>query len=258
VIKGRRVLAVSLARGGSKSIPKKNIALICGRPLISYTIDAARQSQYIDDFIVSTDDEEIAAVASKLGADVPFRRPPELSTDTASSAGALCHAVLYMEQLRQQKYDIIVELMVTNPLKTSEQIDTSVEMLHARQADSVIAVTQVWDQHPARIKKIEDGRILDFCIHEPREMRRQDLTPSAYVRCGSIYTLNRDYLLATRNRYGSDKSYALIIPEDESVNIDSVTDFQIAELRIARRLASHKLRAVDGYPSSDVPSNQSP
>lgn len=234
--KNKRILAVTLARGGSKSIPKKNIAMVCAKPLIGYTFEAAQGSKYVDDYIVSTDDDSISEVAAKYGVSVPFSRPAHLSSDTASSADALIHAVEFMESKNGFKYDVIVELMATNPLKTSRQIEESIETLVDKDADSVIAVTRVYDQHPARIKKIVDGKIEDFCIHEPREARRQDLSPAAYIRCGSIYTLNRDYLMTTRNRYGSAKSYPMIVPDDETVNIDSVVDFHIAEILLKNRM----------------------
>lgn len=239
--KEKKILAITLARGGSKSIPKKNIALIDGKPLIAYTFEAAKACKYIDDYIVSTDDDSISDVAKSYAVEVPFKRPSDISSDTASSAAALIHAVNFMESKNNVKYDVIVELMATNPMKTPEQIGQSIEMLVDKQADSVIAVVQVFDQHPARIKKIVDGKLEDFCIHEPREARRQDLTPAAYLRCGSIYTLDRDYLMTTKNRYGSANSYPIIVPEDQSVNIDSVLDFHIAEILLQQRRKSENI-----------------
>ena len=135
-----------------------------------------------------------------------------------------------MEEKNQRKFDYVIELMATNPLKTNLQIDEAIEILHTKKADSVIAVTRVFDQHPARIKKIDkNGKLQNFCVEEPLEARRQDLEPPAYIRCGSIYAIRRDYLLKTGHRYGSENSYALIIPEEKSVNIDNLQDFKFAE-----------------------------
>ena len=237
MINGKKILAITLARGGSKSIFKKNIALLAGKPMLGYTVDAAKASRFIDRYIVSTDDTEIADVARQLGVDVPFLRPATLSTDTASSGDALFHAVQTMEEMDKCRYDIIVELMATNPLKTTEQIDQSIAMIAESGADSVIAVTRVLDQHPARIKRIENGRLIDFCIEEPREARRQDLSPAAYIRCGSIYTLDRDFLMRTKHRYGSAHSLALVVDENESANIDSKADFYLAEAMLRERAA---------------------
>jgi CMP-N,N'-diacetyllegionaminic acid synthase len=233
MINNKKVLAVTLARGGSKSVKNKNIKLLAGKPLIAYTVDAANASAYIDDYIVSTDDTDIESVCQSLNVNVPFRRPKHLATDSATSGDALFHAVESMEKINGFKYDYVIELMATNPFKTSRQIDDAIEMLHNNSADSVIAVTRVYDQHPARIKKLDEaGRLENFCVDEPLEARRQDLTPAAYIRCGSIYAISRDFLMATKSRYGSKESYALIIPEDESVNIDNAHDFALAELLI--------------------------
>ncbi|BBD09580.1 cytidylyltransferase domain-containing protein [Desulfovibrio ferrophilus] len=236
MINGKKVLGVTLARGGSKSVPKKNIRPLAGKPVIAYTIEAAKRSAYLDDYIVSTDDQEIADVSASFGARIPFLRPVNLATDTATSGDALVHAVAYVEQETGEKFDYVVEMMATNPLKTTAQIDQAIEMLDAKKADSVIAVTRVYDQHPARIKKLDDeGRLEDFCIPEPLEARRQDLTPPAYIRCGSIYTIRRDYLMETKARYGSQESYALVIPDDESINVDTELDFAVAEILMQRQ-----------------------
>jgi CMP-N,N'-diacetyllegionaminic acid synthase len=227
-----RILGLTLARGGSKSVPRKNIKPIAGLPLIGYTIAEALKSKFITRYIVSTDDEEIRQVAIECGADAPFLRPSEFSTDEASSVSAMQHAVDWVELQEGVKYDYIVELMCTNPMKTVEDIDASIEKLISTQADSVIAVHQLEDHHPARIKKIVDDKIVDFCIAEILESRRQDLKPKAYIRSGSIYALKRDYLMIDGNRYGSDNSRPYILPQERAVNIDTEVDFMIAELML--------------------------
>jgi CMP-N-acetylneuraminic acid synthetase len=224
-----RILGLTLARGGSKSVPRKNIKPIAGLPLIGYTITEALKSKFITRYIVSTDDEEIQQVAIQCGAEAPFLRPREFSTDSASSVSAMQHAVDWVEQQEGVKYDYIVELMCTNPMKTVEDIDASIEKLIFTQADSVIAVHQLEDHHPARIKKIVDDKIVDFCITEIPESRRQDLKPEAYIRSGSIYALKRDYLMIDGKRYGSDNSRPYILPQERAVNIDTEIDFMLAE-----------------------------
>jgi len=232
--KESRILGITLARGGSKSIPRKNIKPIAGVPLIGYTIDEALKSKLITRYIVSTDDEEIQQVAIKCGAEAPFLRPSEFSTDKASSVAALQHAVNWIEKQEDVKYDYVVELMCTNPMKTVEDIDASIEKLISTKADSVIAVHILEDHHPARIKKIVDDKIVDFCIKEIPESRRQDLNPDAYIRSGSIYALKRDYLMTDGRRYGSDNSRPYILPPERSVNIDTEIDFLIAELLLEK------------------------
>jgi CMP-N-acetylneuraminic acid synthetase len=229
-----RILGLTLARGGSQSIPRKNIKLIAGIPLIGYTISEALKSKFITRYIVSTDDEEIQQIAIEYGADAPFLRPREFSTNEASSVAAMQHAVNWVEQQEGVKYDYVIELMCTNPMKTVEDIDASIEKLIATKADSVIAVHQLEDHHPARIKKIVNNKIVDFCISEIPESRRQDLKPEAYIRSGSIYALQRDYLMIEGKRYGSDDSRPYILPQERAVNIDTEIDFMIAELMLSK------------------------
>jgi CMP-N-acetylneuraminic acid synthetase len=135
----------------------------------------------------------------------------------------------WLEQQEGQKYDYVVEMMCTNPMKTVEDIDACIEKLTSSGADSVIAVHQLKDHHPTRIKKIIDDRIVDFCIPEIPESRRQDLKPEAYIRSGSIYALRRDHLMIEGRRYGSIESRPYILPEERAVNVDTEIDFLVAE-----------------------------
>lgn len=230
MISNKNVLAITLARGGSKSIYKKNIALLKNKPLISYTINAALDSKYIDEYIISTDDKEIADVAENLGATIPFLRPENLSSDTASSADALIHAVNAYEEITKKKYDYIIELMCTNPFKSGEMIDDIISTLDRNEkADAVITVERLLDHHPARIKKIEDGYIRDFCVEEELESRRQDLKPEAYIRNGNIYALRRDLLMIQKARYGTNFCIPYYKEDVPSANIDEPSDFYKAE-----------------------------
>lgn len=225
----KKILAITLARGGSKSVPRKNIRAINQIPLIAYTIAEALRSRYITSYVVSTDDEEIRNVATRYGARAPFLRPAELSTDTATSVSAMQHAVQWMEALEGLKYDYVIELMCTNPLKTVVDIDACIEKLIVTGADSVIAVHKLEDHHPIRIKKIVDDKIIDFCLPETPEMRRQDLQPDAYIRSGSIYALKRDHLMVDGRRFGSQNSRPYILPEQRAINVDTELDFLVAE-----------------------------
>lgn len=229
-----KILGVTLARGGSISVPKKNIKPICGIPLIAYTITEALKSKYITKYIISTDDEEIKEIAMNYGAEVPFLRPKELATDTASSADAINHAVQFIEEEENCKYDYIIELMCTNPLKTVEDIDACIEKLIKTSADSVIAVHKLEDHHPIRIKKIVNDQIVDFCLPEIPETRRQDLKPDAYVRSGSIYAVKRDELTLHNRRYGTKESRPYILPPERAVNVDTLIDFLVAEKLIEK------------------------
>ena len=234
-----RILALTLARGGSKSVPGKNIRPISGIPLIAYTIAEARLSKYISRYIVSTDNEGIREVAIRYGAEAPFLRPSEYSTDTASSVSAMQHATAWVEQQEGVKYDFVIELMCTNPMKTVEDIDAAIEKLLETGADSVIAMHKLEDHHPIRIKKIIADKIVDFCLPEVPEMRRQDLRPDAYIRSGSIYALRRDHLMVDGRRFGSANSRPYILPPERSVNVDTEIDFLIAERLMAQSPRSY-------------------
>ena len=200
------ILGITLARGGSKSVYKKNIRELCGKPLIAYTISEALKSNFLTRYIISTDDPEIKNIAEKNGAEVPFIRPADLATDKASSMVALKHAIDFVEKEEGISYDYVVELMCTNPLKTVNDIDSCINKLIQTGADSVIAVHKLDDHHPIRIKKIVEDRIVDFCLSEPLDSRRQDLKPNAYIRSGAIYALKRDELMIRNNRYGTKES----------------------------------------------------
>lgn len=252
-----RVLAVILARGGSKSVPRKNIRLILGVPLIAYTIHEALKSKFIDRLIVSTDSEEIRKVAVDYGAQAPFLRPEHLSTDTATSIDAMVHAADWVENEEDNTYDFVVELMPTNPMKTVEDIDAVLEKLITTKADSVIGVTKLDDYHPIRIKKIVNDRIEEFCLKEIPGSHRQQLKPDAYIRNGSIYACKRDCILT---RVGTPNSRPYIMPADRSVNIDTENDLLLAEILLNKSPREHikpiQQKGVDkkkGFSVSYVP-----
>ncbi len=147
------ILGVIPARGGSKSVPRKNIALVHGKPLIAYTIEAAQHSRLLTHFLVSSDDPEIIAVARKYGAPVPFVRPAELATDIAPTLPVVQHAVGEMERMHGITYDFVVLLQPTTPLRLPEDIDAALEKLVATGANSVISVCDVGAYHPARMRR---------------------------------------------------------------------------------------------------------
>jgi CMP-N,N'-diacetyllegionaminic acid synthase len=219
MICGKRVLAITLARGGSKTIPRKNIIDICGKPLLFYTISEAQKSKFIDDYVVSSDDDEICDVAKKNDVLV-HKRSSATSTDVSSSASAIAEVLSCFSG-----YDIIVELMTTNPLKTVDDIDGCVAMFCDKNAHSVVSVMRVFDHHPSRIKFIIDDKLHDFYPEIP-ESRRQDLSPAAYVRNGSIYVFKPENIL----NYGVRliEPYAFVMSEERCINIDEQRDLEYA------------------------------
>ena len=162
----KNILGITLARGGSKGIKKKNILKIIGKPLIYYTIKEAKKSKKLTNYIISTDSIKIKKIAQKYKVDVPFLRPKKYSKDNSSSASAIKHALLECEKIFEKKFDYIVELMATNPLKSVIDINNVIKIILRNKADSVIAVNKLFDHHPARIKKIIKGRLYDFAIKE--------------------------------------------------------------------------------------------
>lgn len=229
----KNILGVTLARGGSKGIKNKNLSKINGKPLIYYTIKEAKKCKKITKYIVSTDSIKIKRVTEKFKAEVPFLRPKKFSRDKSSSASALKHALIECEKIFNKKYDYIVELMATNPLKSVKDINNVINILLKNKADSVIAVNQLFDHHPARIKKIVNGKLYDFAVKEKLESRRQDLRPNAYIRSGSIYAMSRRYVM-NEKRYFSGKSFAYILPIERVINIDDENDLEIAKKKIGK------------------------
>lgn len=229
-----KVLGVTLARSGSKGVPGKNTRLLAGIPLLGHTVIEAQKATMLSNYVVSTDSSEIATIAKDLGAWVPFLRPLELASDVASSAAALQHAVTRVEDLLKVRFDFVVELMATNPFKVAKDIDNAITTLIDSGADTVIAVKRVLDEHPARVKKIVNGFIQDFCVEEKLESRRQDLEPEAFIRCGAIYAMTRSELMDAGRRYGSSRSIPFELEYKNSINIDSENDFLLAEILLSR------------------------
>ena len=217
-----RVLGLIPARGGSKSIPRKNLVDLGGVPLIQWTIQAALGSN-LERVVVSTDDDEIAEISKSLGAEVPFKRPAELSSDQTLSIDVVLHALDVLEK----DFDAVMMLQPTSPFRTSIDIVGAIKIIDG--ASSVISVVPVEGTHPARMKFVEDGVLIDPPFAETIEnMPRQELRPM-YIRNGAIY-LTRISDLRHRTFKGA-LSRALIMPKERSINID--TGFDLALARVA-------------------------
>jgi CMP-N-acetylneuraminic acid synthetase len=211
-MKDHKILAVIPARGGSKGIPRKNVQILLGKPLIAYSIHAALQAHTIHKTVVSTDDESIAGIARHYGAEVPFLRPPHLSTDTATSVSVLQHAVQYLSDAQENREDIIVCLQPTSPLRSAEDIDQAVSLCVRTGADSVVSLCPA-EHHPYWMKKVVGNRVYPLMeVDDEQYPRRQDLPP-VYQLNGAIYV--------TRKK---------IMPRERSIDIDTPIDLKIAEL----------------------------
>lgn len=221
-----RVLGVIPARGGSKGVPKKNIKPLGGKPLIGYTIDAGAASKLLTDCIVSTDSEEIAEVSRSLGANVPFIRPDNLATDQAKAIPVIQHALEEMEQRTGKVYDAVLMLQPTTPFRTGADIDEAITILQETGSDSVISVVDVEGHHPARMKFLRDGKLIDPPYCEAYENQPRQELESMYLRNGAIYLTRREVLM--NNSFKGQDCRALIMDTTRSVNIDTPLDFAYA------------------------------
>jgi CMP-N-acetylneuraminic acid synthetase len=227
----RNILVVIPARGGSKGIPRKNIVKICDRPLIGYTIRSALQVDRISDVVVSTEDEEIAIISKKMGAQVPFIRPEHLATDQAQSAPVVIDALKKMEEIKNTKYDAVLMLQPTSPLRTLRHINEAIDLFFSQECDSVVSIVSVGGTHPFRMKRLVEDRLINYIDQGFWDMRpRQDLPP-VYIRNGAIYLIKRDVLISQGQLIG-DKCLGMVMSDEASVNIDSPLDLKLAELLI--------------------------
>lgn len=226
------VVAVIPARGGSKAIPRKNVVTVGGRPLIAYTIEAARQARSIARIIVSTDDAEIAEVARQWGAEVPFTRPAALARDDTPGVEPLVHAAEWLRDHGGVPAWIML-LQATSPLRDADDIDAAVALAYARDADAVVAVTPV-RHHPHWSKKLTaDGRLAEAFPSERAYAARQEL-PDVFGIAGALYLVKTDVLLARKTFY-TDRTYGYVLPEDRALDIDTPWDLRVFEALVSTR-----------------------
>lgn len=219
MIDGLSVLALITARGGSKGLPGKNIRPVHGRPLIDFTIAAARGSQCVDRTVLSTDDEAIARVAREAGCDVPFMRPAVLAGDSAGSMDVVLHALDALPA-----HDLVVLLQPTSPAREARDIDAACMELVQRGAPACASVT-VAEQSPYWMYRVDDDQRLTPLLDVPeRALRRQDL-PSVYVLNGAVYVARTDWLRQHKTFVGP-ATVGYLMPAQRSIDIDSLEDFE--------------------------------
>jgi CMP-N-acetylneuraminic acid synthetase len=223
-----RVLGIIPARGGSKGVPRKNIRLLCGKPLLAYTIESSLQAKRLARTILSTEDNEIAEVGRTHGADVQFLRPVELAQDNTPSFDVVLHTVNELES-QGDVYDAVCLLQPTNPLRRSADIDICIGLLESSGSDSVISVLSVPDPYNPKwvYWRNAQGELSLSTGESSPVSRRQDL-PAAFHRDGSIYVTRRNVLDDHRNLYGT-KVHGYELNAENSVNIDTVEDWTSAE-----------------------------
>ena len=216
------VLAIITARGGSKGLPRKNLLLLSGRPLIGWSIAAALAAESVGRVVVSTDDPEIAEVARAEGAEVPFLRPAELASDTASSLDVVRHALTECPGL-----DYFVLLQPTSPLRQSSDIDGAWQRMRTAGAETCVSVCETAESPWLMYLQADDGRLSRLLPEPAKGLRRQDL-PLTYRLNGAIYLGQRERFLAT-GRLLDENTVAHVMPPERSVDIDTKADFDLAE-----------------------------
>jgi CMP-N-acetylneuraminic acid synthetase len=209
-------------------VPHKNIAQVGGRPLLAWTVAAAQESGVLERLLVSTDDPEIRDQARACGAEAPFLRPMELARDDTSSADVLLHALEWLDRNEGYRPSYVVLLQPTSPLRNAADIQAAMHLAIEKQADCVVSVCPTL-HHPSWAKTIcPDGRLLPFLHEEKTPIRRQEL-PSAYAVNGAIYLARREWFLARRSFCGDD-TYAYIMPQERSLDVDTHWDLYLADL----------------------------
>jgi len=233
-----RILAVIPARGGSKEVPRKNLHKLIGKPLIGYTIETAlKAKEMLYRIIVSTDDQEIAAISKKFGADVPFIRPKGLATDSTSMVPVLQHAVNFVEKKDKTRIDWVLLLQPTDPIREASDIEIGVKLAFENDSDSVISVERVFSHHPILMKKIEKNRLLPFTIEEKEGTPRQKYNPHAYMRNGSIYLTKRNVLMKKNSIWGKNIK-PMIMESGSRISIDTFNDLKLAEILINEKISN--------------------
>lgn len=232
----RQVTALIPARGGSKGFPGKNLALLGGRTLLAWTIRAARDSQFIERVVLSTDSEEIADEGRRAGAQVPFLRPPEYATDEASTTAVAQH----MLRALCISSGYLVLLQPTSPLRTTEDIDACILAAKRPGASGCVSVTAI-DKSPYWMYRLgSDGELIPYFETTARPKRRQDAAP-AYVLNGAVYVVPVSEFEQTGN-FVPDGCLSHVMPSHRSIDIDKPEDLEVAEQFLAR--AHRDWRAV--------------
>lgn len=222
------ILAIIPARGGSKRLPGKNIMDFCGKPLIAWTIEAAKNSKFVTRVIVSTEDKNIAAVARKFGAEVPFIRPAELASDNATTLSVVEHCLSFLKKKQKYVPDFICLLQPTAPLRSSKHIDEAIKLLIAKKADACVSVAEN-KVNPYYSNIIDKNKMFRYYIKKSRfDFDAKPDSQKTYMLNGAIYVIKPKVLLKEKT-FQPRKTAAYVMSEQDSVDIDNEYDFKIAE-----------------------------
>ena len=230
MIDGKSVLAVIPARRGSKGLPGKNVVNVGGRPLIAWTINAAAASHYIDRTVISSDDTEIIAAAEAAGGDVPFVRPAHLATDEAPVEVVTLHVLDNLDQ----KYDLLVLLQPTSPLRVGQDIDACLELCMKSGASSAVTVAEA-AKSPYWMFNLEPNGRMDRILPYPEGDHRRQSLPPAYTLNGAVYVVDVQYFRETQ-KFIDAGTVASVMPSERSIDVDTSMDLTILKALLAQNL----------------------
>lgn len=231
-------LAIIPARGGSKRLPRKNVLNLAGKPLIAWSIEAGLKSKYIDEVMVTTDDDEIIDISKKIGAKIPFKRPEKLSNDLATRPEVIRHTIEFYKNKLKKEFDYVVLLQPTSPLRNEKQIDEAIVYLFEKNGDAVVSVSEV--EHPIYWSGAlpEDNDMSEFLDNVAVQSRSQDL-PIYYRLNGAIYICNTQKFLEEGCVFLKENIYAYKMSQNSSVDIDTKIDFLLADLLLAEKMKKY-------------------
>lgn len=228
MIGNRKILAIIPARGGSKGVPRKNVREVAGRPLIAWSIAAAKASRYVDRVILSSDDPEIISVSREWGCDVPFVRPAELATDHADSLQVVRHALGALGE----DFDLVVLLQPTSPMRLASDIDAALEALVTGGATTCVSVCEP-DKSPFwTLTPRPDGFIQPLFSADQMPSRRQD-APVVLALNGAVYVASADHI-ANGGTFLSDRTCGYAMPKERSLDIDTELDLEIVNFLMTK------------------------
>jgi N-acylneuraminate cytidylyltransferase/CMP-N,N'-diacetyllegionaminic acid synthase len=228
------IMAFIPARGGSKGIPKKNLYPLCGKPMIQYTIEAAKESKYINNIFISSDSDEIIDFCKGQGLDVPYKRPSELATDTSTTIGAIDDCFRWLRQEKIPMPDAFVLLQPTSPLRIVEDIDQAVTLFLDDVKKSIVSVNKMIE-HPYECVIIKETGFEYLAKPKGNHMRRQDYEEDFYFINGAIYIAKPEFLQKHGKFVVEGQTKFYIMPKERGIDIDEINSVRVAEVCILNR-----------------------
>jgi CMP-N,N'-diacetyllegionaminic acid synthase len=227
-----RVLGIVPARAGSKRLPRKNVRILLGKPLVAHSIDAIRSARRVDRIVVSSDDQEVLDIASDFDPGYPLRRPAELATDTALAIDFVRHALKTVEDAGEVPFDAVVIVQPSSPLTQAGDIDRTIELLESTAADSAVSVMELDHAiHPAKLKRMEGDKLLPYLVDEKEKMAAHQL-PRLFVRNCSVYAVRRSTI--ERGEIIGTDSRGYVMPRQRSIDINDELDWEFVQFLSAR------------------------